>query len=135
MKPLLGMLLFTLVIFLGLECRKGVSDLPGDVLAKANVSCRSANPGQTLQWLKDIIVKAEDDKQTKRYMGNYMGKIFLTSYNNLPIFYIKMAMGSGGIYAYTYDCNGKNVFIEPNDMSAFEQNAQKQTLIYSNVPY
>ncbi len=45
-----------------------------------------------------------------------------------------MALGSGGIYVYNYDCNGKAVIIEPNDITSFTQNAQMGSLIYSNVP-
>lgn len=140
MKPLLSFLLFTLMIFTGFKCSKNVSDLPSDqinikikeVITKANAACGSMNPDQSLQWLKDIIVKAEEDKETKKHLGNYMGKIFSTSYQNQPVFYISMAMGSGGIAAYIFDCDGIAVKIEPNDVG-FEQDAQK-TLIYSNVP-
>ena len=63
-----------------------------------------------------------------------MGKIFSTSYYNQPMFYIEMAMGSGGLAAYIYDCSGNSVTIEPNDIDTFYPNAQKGTLIYSNVP-
>lgn len=141
MKPLLSFLLFILMIFTGLKCsKKNVSDLPGDqinikvneVITKANTSCGSTNPEQSLLWLKDIIVRAEEDNRTKKHLGNYMGKIFLTAYKNKPVFYINMAMGSGGIAAYIYDCSGIAVRIEPAD-TGFEQVAQK-SLIYSNVP-
>lgn len=140
MKSLLSILLFTLIIGAGFKCIKNNSDLAGEqtniiikeAITKANASCGSINPDQTLQWLKDIIVKAEEDKQTKKYMGNYMGKIFLTVYKNNPVFYISMAMRSGGIAAYIFDCNGTTVSIDPAD-TGFEQVAQK-SLIYSNVP-
>lgn len=142
MKPLLSILFFTLMVFTGLKCSKNDSNLQGNQLnvtikktiTMANVSCRSTNPDQSLIWLKDIIVKAEEDKATKKHLGNYMGKIFSTSYQNQPVFYISMAMGSGGIAFYLFDCNGITVRISPNDVIAFSQDAQKGTLIYSNVP-
>ncbi|MBB1287402.1 hypothetical protein HRH25_23705 [Flavisolibacter sp. BT320] len=104
------------------------------VVNKANAACNSLSPEQSLQWLNDIIKKAEEDRLTKKHMGNYMGKIFLTSYQTRPVFYIKMTLGSGGIYAYIYDCNGNSVSIAGNEMTSFEQQAQQGTLIYSNTP-
>ncbi len=143
MKTLLSILLFTLTAVTGLKCSKDEFNLQGEqpnitikeAITMANVSCRSTNPDQSLQWLKDIIVKAEEDKATKKHLGNYMGKIFATSYQNQPVFYISMAMGSGGLAFYLFDCNGITVRISPNDdVVAFSQGAQKGTLIYSNVP-
>lgn len=142
MKPLLLSLLFILMIFTGIRCTKNISNSTDEqinlkikeVVAKANSPCGSVDSDQSLQWLKDIVRKAEEDKRTKKYLGNYMGKIFLTSYHNQPVFYITMILGSGGLYGYRYDCNGDNVTIPPNDIITFDQNAQKGTLIYSNVP-
>lgn len=104
-----------------------------EALTNANTACGFANPEQSLLWLKDIIQKAEEDKLTQKYNGNYMGKIFLTSYHNQPVFYIRMALGSGGIFAYVYDCNGITVSISQNEMTTFEQNAPQGKLIYSNT--
>lgn len=142
MKRLLLILLFISMIFTGFRCTKNISDSPTDqvnlkikeVIAKANTSCESVHPDQSLQWLKDIVMKAEGDKRTKKYLGNYMGKIFLASYHNQPVFFITMMLGSGGLYGYRYDCNGDKVTIPQNDIITFDQNAQKSTLIYSNVP-
>jgi phosphoribosylformylglycinamidine (FGAM) synthase-like amidotransferase family enzyme len=111
---------------------KQIDEKTQEVVTNANTICGSANPEQSLLWLKGIIQKAEEDRLTKKYMGNYMGKITSTSYRNEPVFYIRMALGSGGIYAYIYDCNGKTVYINPDDMLIFEQNAQQGKLIYSN---
>lgn len=131
------------MIFTGLNCSKSNSDLPNNQLNEtlkeamtlANVPCGSSNPEQSLQWLKDIIMKAEEDKATKKYLGNYLGKIFSTSYQNQSVFYVSMAMGSGGLAFYLFDCNGITVKISPNDIVTFSQNAQKGKLIYSNVPF
>lgn len=141
MKPLLLILLFILMIFTGFRCTKNNSNSPEkqidlkikEVVAKANTPCGSVDSDQSLQWLQEIVRKAEEDKRTKKYSGNYMGKIFLTSYHNQSVFYISMAMGSGGIAAYIFDCDGIAVKIDPSDVG-FEQDEQKRTLIYSNVP-
>ncbi len=129
-------LIFIILFIFHFNCsKKNNADLLNQqtehAMAIAGTICGSGN--QSLQWLKEIISKAEEDKLTKKYDGNYMGKIITTSYQNQPIFYITMALGSGGIFAYTYDCNGKNVLISSDDLTAFEQNAQKGKLIYSNV--
>ncbi len=58
-----------------------------------------------MAWLQDIINKAEEDKATKKYMGMYMGTIYLTSYQNTNVYLIDMAMGNGGIAFYLFDCN------------------------------
>ncbi len=140
MKFSLAILFFTLMVFTGINCSKN-ADLSNDLLtteqgiAKANAACGSAKQDQSLQWLKDIIVKAEEDKQSMKHKGNYLGRIFLSSYHEKPVFYIKMTMGSGGLYFYAFDCKGIAVKFDSNDeMLAFSQYGQKGTLIYSNVP-
>lgn len=143
MKKHLLNLSYIFVLFAGYNCsNKDASDLQNDlaevkiqeVVTSANTVCGSANPEQSLQWLKEIISKAEEDKETKKYSGNYMGEIRLTSYRNQPVFHIRMALGSGGVYAYVYDCDGKTVSINSDDMIEFEQSAQQGKLIYSNGP-
>jgi hypothetical protein len=143
MKSYLQYLLCIFILFSGNNCSKkdtfdSQSELNSrktqEVITRANTICGSANPEQSLQWLKEIITKAEEDRLTKKYGGNYMGEIRSTSYNNQPVFYIRMLLGSGGIYAYIYDCNGKTVTISTDDMVEFEQNAQQGQLVYSNKP-
>ncbi len=143
MKSILSLLLVSLMIFSGFNCsKKNASVAPNEqilikakeVVTKANVSCNTVNPELSLQWLKEIIIKAEEDKQTKKHRGNYMGKIYATSYRSQPVFSVQMALGSGGIYAYVYDCGGKTVYIEQSDTSKFAQDTQNGTLIYANAP-
>lgn len=102
------------------------------VITKANGACNSAAPEQSLQWLSDIIKKAEEDRLAKKYMGRYLGKIFLTSYKNQPIFYVRMGMDS--MYAQTYDCSGNSVIIPQSDVVDVFQKAEQGTLIYSHMP-
>ena len=140
----LRILFVCLMIFAGINCSKQVDDLPIDppiakritlkeAIAKANSACGFANPDESLQWLKDIIVKGEEDIETMKHMGNYKGIIYSTTYQNKPVFYIRMAMGSGGLAVYIFDCTGTRVTISPNDVLAFSLEAQKGVLIYSNV--
>ena len=142
MKNLISLLFLSLMLFSGIACSKSSADLPDekintslkDGLAKASTACGSVNPDQ-LQWLKDIILKGEEDKETMKHVGMYRGKIFLTSYQNKPLFFIMMPMGSGGIYAYLFDCAGTTVRFSPtDDVLAFSAEAQKGELIYTNMP-
>jgi len=104
------------------------------IVSKANAGCNLSSPDQDLQWLNDIIKKAEEDRLTKKHMGNYVGKIFLTSYQGKPVIYIRMALGSGGVYAYIFDCTGNSISISDSEILNFEQQAQQNTLLYSNIP-
>lgn len=142
-KNYLPYLFYLLISLTGYNCsKKNECDLQNqrmnskiqEVVASANAVCGAANPEQSLLWLKEIISKAQEDKNTMKHQGNYKGKIFSTSYHNQSVFYITMMMRSGGLYAYIFDCTGKTVTIEQNDVSDFSQNAEKGMLIYSNVP-
>jgi hypothetical protein len=143
MRNLIWIILFGLITITGFACSKNVSDLAVDeanipineALAKANSACESTNPEQSLKWLRDIVIKAEEDKKTSKHMGNYMGKIFSTSYQNKPVFFITMIMGSGGLAYYVFDCDGSKVnIIQGQDEITFSDRAEKGQLIYSNVP-
>lgn len=56
------------------------------------------------------------------------------AYQNQPVIYIQMALGSGGIFAYIYDCTGNSVSISENDLEDFVKQTQSGKLIYSNLP-
>jgi hypothetical protein len=143
MKPLIKIFLLSCTLFLLTNCGKQSNDNGEEaqvelaidqVVNKANVACNSPAPQQSLGWLGDIIKKAEEDRLTKKHMNQYIGRIFLTSYKSQPVFYIIMGMGSGGLARYVYDCAGSSVTISDSDFFAFEQQAPKGTLIYSNMP-
>jgi hypothetical protein len=127
MKTLLGIfLVFALGCDSGTEAEK--------TLDKG--VCGVSNPTRDLGWLRDIISKAEQDKASKTYQGNYMGKIYLETYNGSPVFLCDMAMGSGGIGGYVFNCDGvKEQFNnDPREVELFFTSAKKTNVIYSNVP-
>lgn len=143
MKPFTRIFLLSCTFFLLSNCVKQSNDNGEEeqiglaidrVVNKANAACNSPAPQQSLGWLSDIIRKAEEDRLTLKHKGNYMGKIYLTSYQAQPVFYITMMMGSGGIYAYMYDCKGSRIYIAESDVTSFYQQAQQGTLIYSTMP-
>ena len=51
-----------------------------------------------------MITKAENDKT-----GNYIGTIWLIKYKGKDIFVTDMALGSGGIANYFFDCSGNHL--------------------------
>ncbi len=84
-------------------------------------ACGYENPQEELAWLREIINKAEGDTT-----GNYMGSIYL---EDNDVFWVEMAIGSGGLLGYWMDCEGnivnsKYVSAEP----------KRDVLIYKNVP-
>ena len=85
-------------------------------------ACGVENPKNNIEWLAELIKKAETDKS-----GNYLGSIWLEKYNGNDIFVIDMALGSGGIAYYFYDCKG-NSFIPESEFVV-----KKEILIYTNL--
>lgn len=89
-----------------------------------------------LSWLEEIIVKAEEDKRSGTYKGNYMGTIYLEDYQNEPVIFVRMAMGSGGLYGYVHRCDGSRVDFDndPREVEAFFSQMNKNQIIYTNGP-
>lgn len=84
-------IVFSILFIFHLSCsKKNNADLRNrqtqNAIAIAATICGSGNPEQSLQWLKEIISKAEEDKLTKKYGGNYMGKIFRPLIKTSPYF-------------------------------------------------
>jgi len=87
-----------------------------------NEACGCEDPTENIQWLKELVEKAETDST-----GNYWGTIYLDEYMGNDIFFIMMPMGSGGVIGYWYNCDGTS-FV-PED-SSYHMNLDKY--IYSN---
>ncbi|MCW3117326.1 MAG: hypothetical protein JWM28_1408 [Chitinophagaceae bacterium] len=90
--------------------------------------------GTDMAWLSDIIKKADEDKANGKYLGNYIGTIYLGSYQNKPTFLIQMGMGSGGILYYAFDCSGQKIYpaIYPAD-AFYSTTVDSGKLIYTNL--
>ena len=67
-------------------------------------ACGCEQPQENLSWLKELITKAENDKT-----GNCIGTIWLIKYKGKDIFVTDMALGSGGIANYFFDCSGNHL--------------------------
>lgn len=102
-------------------------------LVKTN--CGVKNPIQDLPWLKEIVTKAEEDKATMAHKGNYLGTIYLDTYENQSVFMVKMMMGSGGLYAYLFGCDGKRVDVNQQAVGTLFTDIEKRNnVLYKNMP-
>lgn len=99
-----------------------------------NLVCGVKYPTQDLPWLKEIIKKAEEDKATGTYKGNYLGKIYLESFKGQPIFLVEMMMGSGGLGGYLFRCDGQRVFPTEEETLMLFNSIQKKNMVYTNFP-
>lgn len=109
------------VIFFTLSCEK-----EGDSYIKPlkEVSaCGYDDPLNQLEWLNELANKSFDDKT-----GNYIGSIWIITYENSDIIVTDMALGSGGIAFYFFDCNG----IQPSDLEDLSLDELNSYLTDSN---
>lgn len=97
--------------------------------------CGVSNPIQELPWLNEIVNKAEVDKATMAYKGNYIGTIYMDTYKNRPVFMVKMMMGSGGLYGYLFGCDGKRIAFTPEEVGTLFTDIEKHNnVVYTNTP-
>lgn len=108
---------------------KGISQ---KMVEKLNKTCGTSG----LPWLEEIIVKADEDDRSGTYQGNFMGTVYLEDYQNEPVIFVRMAMGSGGLYGYAYRCDGSRVDFDndPNQVESFFSKMKRNQIIYTNVP-
>jgi len=126
---------FLLLLFQG--CKDEVSPLEEkgisqNIVEKLNSVCGISD----LSWLEEIIVKAEEDNRSRTYQGNFIGTVYLEDYQNEPVIFVRMAMGSGGLYGYVYRCDGSSVNFDndPSQVETFFSKMEKNQIIYTNVP-
>lgn len=86
-------------------------------------ACGVKDPQKNLEWLSKLIEKAENDKT-----GNYWGTIWLEKYKGNDVFVTNMALGSGGIMHYYFDCQG-NSFVPESHFDL-----KLNCVIYTNLP-
>lgn len=89
-------------------------------------ACSVDNPTTDLDWLSEIISKAETDKT-----GNYLGNIWIKNYNGNDYIISDMMMGSGGVAFHCFNCQGE---IEVVDDLEFYNSLSDDNLVYSNIP-
>jgi hypothetical protein len=121
-----------LIAWLGLlSCNK--KDSVGPELLTA---CGVTNPAENLPWLKEMIVKAEEDRLTKAHKGNYTGSIYQITWRGQDVFWTNFAMGSGGIGVRAFNCDGQWISKDftPDETEEFIKVYNNNKLIYTNLP-
>jgi len=88
--------------------------------------CGVKNPIKDIEWLSDLITTAKNDTT-----GEYIGNIWITTFENKDYIISDMAMGSGGRIYRCYNCSG-----EIDNVSDYEffSTLSDDDIVYSNVP-
>jgi hypothetical protein len=108
-------LIISLTLVLSFSCKKNDNN--------EKLTCGVKNPLEELEWLKELVQKADNDTT-----GHYMGTIYLEKVGDEDAFFVEMAMGSGAIMGGWYDCYG-NLF-HPD-----EEIPKRDSIIYKNTPF
>jgi hypothetical protein len=124
MNKLMAVLLAIVVLA---ACEKNAGSSPTGQIGIAQKAC-----GSDMRWLENMIAKAEEDRKTRKYLGAYLGTIYLTKHNNRPVFMIDMMLNSGGLMFHAFDCDSQRVVIP--DINFYSDTKQRGTVIYSNFP-
>lgn len=108
------------------------TQLPSDVIGV----CAVKNPATDLPWLKDMIAKAEEDRKTMKYKGNYRGKIWQSTWKGRGVFHTNFMLGSGALLVHVFSCEGKllNEQLTPEEARNFYPNiSNDDQMIYENL--
>lgn len=126
------LVILTTLICLALQCEKQQTSPEPE---SAKLTCGVKDPAKELTWLKDIITKADEDKATMAYKGNYLGKIYLESFRDQPVFMVEMMMGSGGLAMYLFRCDGQRIMdVSSEEITTTIASFQRKNVVYSNFP-
>lgn len=88
--------------------------------------CGCKDPKNELQWLNELIQKAETDTT-----GLYKGSIYLEMYNNEQMFYVMMPLEPvGHVIVPWFDCDGNQITLKPSDR---RPQPKFNHLIYTNI--
>lgn len=87
----------------------------------------------SMVWLSDMLIKAEEDRTGKTHKGNYIGVIALIKYKSQPVVYTNFGLGSGGIAFYLFDCNGNPVSCDADDEVGKIPDLARENIIYTSL--
>lgn len=120
-------LIVLVVCFFALSCKKEHNNYIKPL--KEISACRKADPLNQLEWLNKLANKSLHDKT-----GNYIGSIWVITFENSDIIVTDMSLGSGGIMYYFFDCKGEH-YSNLEDLSLDELNdyLTDSTKIFTNV--
>ena len=110
-------LIISLILLLSFSCEKNDNN--------EKLICGVKNPLEELEWLKELVQKAETDTT-----GHYKGTIYLEKVGDEDAFFVEMSMGSGGIAGALYNCDGTQIKIDGQTVLP----PKRDSIIYRNIP-
>ena len=110
------------LLLLFIFCLSSCNEDKDDVTA-----CGVNDPINDLAWLNEIVTMANTDQT-----GNYIGTIWLINYEGQESIVTDMALGSGGIKYWIFDCSGELAKVK--DYTNFSDSLRDSEIIYSNFP-
>jgi len=121
------LLLFLAIAFFFLSCEKE-EDTHIKPLKEIS-ACGYDDPLNQLEWLNKLANKSLDNKT-----GNYIGSIWIITYEDSDIIVTDMALGSGGIMYYFFDCNGEqHSNLEDLDLDELNNHLTDSTKIFTSL--
>lgn|SRR5690606_7590660 len=102
---------------------------------EAIIKAQSICGQDDMDWLAEIINKAEEDKKEKKHKGNYIGWISSTEFDGVTLFVVNMGLGSGGLSYRLFDCAGNLVDYPSNvaESPSFADPKGRGEVIYSSL--
>ncbi|TAF80576.1 MAG: hypothetical protein EAZ14_06240 [Runella slithyformis] len=125
MKTLIIVIILSLI-----GCTEQLTDSSSQ--PKPLAACGFDNPKQQLSWLKDLIAKADEDRATMAFKGNYLGIIYLEKYQNQDVFWVEMMMNSGGLMGRAFQCEGTIIEFTNETGQNFHKGLRRDVVVYSN---
>jgi hypothetical protein len=88
-----------------------------------------------LPWLKEILIKAEEDRTTRRHRGSYVGIISMIKHKGQTLIWTNFMFRTGGGLEYVlYNCDGQDVFVPWPESKGFSNQAhKKKNIIYATA--
>ncbi len=124
---------YLLILLSILSCRsdnKTVKPVDLHDIEAAVASAKGSCKKQSMDWLRTMLQKAEEDRTKFAHGGQYIGEIALVKGRNGSAVYTNFGLGSGGIAYYLFDCGG-------NPITDFEtissKNLEDRKVIYSSL--
>lgn len=120
-------LFFLVVVFFTLSCEKDENTYIEPL--KEISACGYDDPLNQLKWLHEMAYKSLNDKT-----GNYIGSIWIITYENSDIIVTDMALGSGGVAYYSFDCDGvQHSNLENLSLDELNSYLTDSAKIYTNI--
>lgn len=132
MKQLSYILVFG-CLFLSCIHQEEIPEFNGDYSISEAISIAgNACNGEKMEWLEDLLIKAEEDRVSMAHKGRYIGWISRTTYQEKPHFVVMFATDALGFQLF--DCSGNWVHPKEGEkFPSFLNSPDRGEIIYSNL--